>query len=46
MCFLSVTTFNFNIKSLKEKLKLSGEKIFLAGPRGIEPLTYGLRAST
>jgi len=27
-------------------VKLYGEKTFLAGPRGIEPLTYGLRAST
>jgi hypothetical protein len=46
MCFLSVTTFDFKIKLLKEKLKFSVEKMFLAGPRGIEPLTYGLRAST
>ena len=46
MCFLSVTTFAFNMKLLKEKLKLYGENMFLAGPRGIEPLTYGLRAST
>jgi hypothetical protein len=46
MCFLSVTTSDFNIKLLKEKLKLYSEKVFLAGPRGIEPLTYGLRAST
>ena len=46
MCFLSVTTFDLNIKLLKENLKLSVEKMFLAGPRGIELLTYGLRAST
>jgi hypothetical protein len=46
MCFLSVTTFDFSIKLLKERPKFFEEKMFLAGPRGIEPLTYGLRAST
>jgi len=41
--FLSATSLNFLYKGVK------GEKFFwrfFAGPRGIEPLTYGLRAST
>jgi hypothetical protein len=44
--YFGQTGFNFYLSSIKKMEPHESLEAGLAGPRGIEPLTYGLRAST